>query len=341
MSPADNIYFRSWGGSCFLWFLSVLDLHDSNYYSSFALCCCVRTVRDWFLYYRVMMIHIDKMTFGYKRSHQLFKELNLDLTEGSIVGLLGRNGEGKTTLLKLISGQLLRRGGELRVNGHNPQDREVSFLNQIFLLPEEVVCPSISVQDYFSIITPFYPNYSQEIAEELIKEFDLNWRMNLGKLSQGQKKKAVIALALSLRVPILLMDEPTNALDIPSKSAFRRLVARYMSEGQTLIISTHQVRDLEQLIDHLVLMDGNQIVCNESIDKLSERFLFLPTTEGNPENLLYKEGSILGKVGVFSNPMGEEQSGFSMELFFNAMISEREQMLRILAQQNVNTHLNA
>ena len=141
------------------------------------------------------------------------------------------------------------------------------------------------------------------------------------------KKKAVIALALSLRTPLLLMDEPTNGLDIPSKSAFRRLMARYITEEQTVIISTHQVRDLEQIIDRIVMMDKNAIVCNRSVAELSEQFAFRQVVPGDKP--IYKEGSTMGEVGVYENTTGEE-TPFSMELFFNGMIAEREVFNRVL-----------
>lgn len=273
------------------------------------------------------MISAKDIRFNYPRQSSLFTGLNIDLPEGSITGLLGRNGEGKTTLLKLICGQLLRKDGELIVLTEDPRHRSVKFLSSVFLLPEEVVTPNITIRDYFRLITPFYPTYSPEIAQEVIIAFDLNWDMKLGKVSQGQKKKAVIALALSLRTPLLLMDEPTNGLDIPSKSAFRRLMARYITDEQTVIISTHQVRDLEQIIDRIVMMDKNKIVCNRSIGELSQRFAFRQvTTDKAP---IYKEMSTMGEVGVFENTM-DEDTPFSMELFFNGMIAEREAFNRIL-----------
>ncbi len=278
------------------------------------------------------MIQLENVAFGYKMTKKLFHDLSLSLDSGAIVGLLGKNGEGKSTLLKLLAGQLLNQSGEIRVDGDNPKQREASFLQKVFLLPEEVLVPKLTIAQYFSIITPFYPNYSAEIAEELLQEFDIHWDMNLHKVSQGQKKKAVIALALSLRVPYLFMDEPTNGLDIPSKSAFRRIVARYTSEEQTLIISTHQVRDLDQLIDHIVLMEQNKIVCNASIADLSEKFLFQKVTDGEEENLLYKESSLLGEYGVFENKYKEEETDFSIELFFNAEVSNPEKMQVLLGQ---------
>ena len=163
------------------------------------------------------MITVKQLSFGYTRRRNIFDSLSLELPKGSIVGLLGRNGEGKTTLLKLLYGQLLRRQGELKVLDSDPKHRAVSFLQQVYLLPEEFRVPPISIRSFFDISAPFYPNYDEAVAKELIDIFGLQWDMNLKKISQGQKKKALIAFALSLRVPLLLLDEPTNGLDIPSK----------------------------------------------------------------------------------------------------------------------------
>ncbi len=290
----------------------------------------------------ISMIQIENLNFSYKKGLKLkkksnsrsfsFKGLSLGIEKGTIVGLLGKNGEGKSSLLKLLSGQLIPQGGILTIDGFSPKERKVEFLRDIYLLPEEMFVPKLTIKEYFSIIVPFYPNYSQEIAEELMQEFELDWEMNLHDISQGQKKKALIALALSLRVSYLLMDEPTNALDIPSKSAFRRIVARYVTDEQTIIISTHQVRDLEQLIDRVIIMDHNQIICNCNVEDLSERLFFSPILEGKEDNLLYKEGGVLEEYGVYLKEPNFDEGEFSMELFFNAVISAKDKLLPLLKE---------
>ena len=163
------------------------------------------------------MITTKQLSFGYKSGRPVFSGLDLSLPQGSVVGLLGKNGEGKTTLLKNIYGQLFSKQGEINVLGFTPRERKVAFLQQVYLLPEEIRVPHVTIRRYFDLYAPFYPNYDEAIAHELIETFSLDWNMNLGKVSQGQKKKALIAFALSLRVPLLLLDEPTNGLDIPSK----------------------------------------------------------------------------------------------------------------------------
>jgi probable ABC transporter ATP-binding protein len=281
------------------------------------------------------MITVKQLSFGYTRRRNIFDSLSLELPKGSIVGLLGRNGEGKTTLLKLLYGQLLRRQGELKVLDLDPKHRAVSFLQQVYLLPEEFQVPPISIRSFFDISAPFYPNYDEAVAKELIDTFGLQWDMNLKKISQGQKKKALIAFALSLRVPLLLLDEPTNGLDIPSKGEFRRTVARYTTEEQTIIISTHQVRDLEQLIDRILIMERGSIFCNATVADITERLSFRLITPELADKALYSEPSAVGTVGILPSDGSEEsESNYSMELFFNAVISERDRILQALSEKH-------
>ena len=281
------------------------------------------------------MITVKQLSFGYTRRRNIFDSLSLELPKGSIVGLLGRNGEGKTTLLKLLYGQLLRRQGELKVLDADPKHRAVSFLQQVYLLPEEFQVPPISIRSFFDISAPFYPNYDEAVAKELIDIFGLQWDMNLKKISQGQKKKALIAFALSLRVPLLLLDEPTNGLDIPSKGEFRRTVARYTTEEQTIIISTHQVRDLEQLIDRILIMERGSIFCNATVADITERLSFRLITPELADKALYSEPSAVGTVGILPSDGSEEsESNYSMELFFNAVISERDRILQALSEKH-------
>ena len=281
------------------------------------------------------MITVKQLSFGYTRRRNIFDSLSLELPKGSIVGLLGRNGEGKTTLLKLLYGQLLRRQGELKVLDLDPKHRAVSFLQQVYLLPEEFQVPPISIRSFFDISAPFYPNYDEAVAKELIDTFGLQWDMNLKKISQGQKKKALIAFALSLRVPLLLLDEPTNGLDIPSKGEFRRTVARYTTDEQTIIISTHQVRDLEQLIDRVLIMERGTIFCNATVADITERLSFRLLPPELADKALYSEPSAVGTVGILPSDGSEEsESNYSMELFFNAVISERDRILQALSEKH-------
>ncbi len=281
------------------------------------------------------MISIKDLEFYYRRSKRLFKDVSLEVEAGKIIGLLGRNGEGKSTLMKLIVGQLLAKKGEVKTLGHNASEREVELLQQVYILPEEVELPNMSVKEYLSVFGSFYPTYDEALAHELVKAFDISLEMNLKQMSLGQKKKAAIVLAIALRTPVLLMDEPTNGLDIPSKSLFRRIMARYIQEEQTVIISTHQVRDLEQLIDHILLLEKNKIICNASIKDLSDRLAFDQVKGGTDRtNLLYSEPSIAGEFGVFKREDELSDGEFAMELFFNAMVAAPTNVLNTIADIN-------
>lgn len=275
------------------------------------------------------MIEIKDLEYKYSIARSLFQGISLSIESGHISGLLGKNGEGKTTLLKLIAGQLLRKGGTLSVAGEDPTKRQVSFLSDVYYLPETVNVPKgVTIRKYFDALSPFYPNYSKEMADEALEVFDLNYKMKITKLSQGQQKKAMIAFALSLGTRILLLDEPTNGLDIPSKSALRRLLAKQITEDRYVIISTHQVRDLEQIIDHVIVMDKNQIILSKSIGEITDQFTFRPVVTGDTP--VYCEQTISGKMGIFAKEEGDESDAYSTELFFNALMTNQEDILKHL-----------
>lgn len=281
------------------------------------------------------MIKIEDLSFKYKKSAPVFNRLSLNLPQGTIVGLLGCNGEGKTTLLKLLCGQLIGQSGTIDVNGLDPAQRKLKSLEQVYYIPEEITVPDLRINTYFSLIAPFYPNYSKEIAEEAIQEFQLDWNQRLATLSQGQKKKVVIALALSLRTPFLLMDEPTNGLDVPSKSAFRKLMAKHITECQTVIMSTHQLRDLESLIDSIVILENGQVLVSASIYDLSEIFSFGLVTANNKNDALYIESTISGEIGIFTHRTDMEEGLFPLEFFLMGANKERDKINAVLKLHNI------
>lgn len=283
------------------------------------------------------MIRLSNLKFGYVSGLALFDKMDLEIEEGSIVGLFGRNGEGKSTLLKLLSGQLLRSSGNMEVIGFDPKERNPNFLEQIFVVPEIVNVPNVSIKEYFSVLSRFYPNYDESLAYKLLDTFGIDSKWKLNQVSQGQQKKAVLALAIALKPKLLLMDEPTNGLDIPSKSQFRQILSEIDMQGRSIIISTHQVRDLEQLIDHIVILEHNKIAVNESLQTLGRAFDFKKVMSNDDENLIYREYSALGDIGVYAvDDMSE--TDFSIELFFNAIISNPnamiEQIHRIKTKSN-------
>lgn len=224
------------------------------------------------------MLQINNITYGYNRYMKVIDGLSLEFKEGGIYGLLGKNGTGKSTLLYLIMGLLRPENGSITLDGSDTKERKPETMQEMFIVPEEYNMPSVKLNDFVKSIKPFYPNFDEQTLYDCLREFEMPTDLNLGALSMGQKKKAYMCLALATRTKLLLMDEPTNGLDIPSKSQFRKVIARGMRDDQIIIISTHQVRDVELLLDHVTIIDNNKVLYNDAINveepvNLEELFL--------------------------------------------------------------------
>lgn len=276
------------------------------------------------------MINIQNLEFSYSKQTKLLSNLNLKLETGRIHGLLGKNGEGKSTLLKLISGLVFSKQGEINVMGFEPHKRQPEMLQEIFFLPEELPQLTLSIENYEKVYAPFYPNFNAAQFNEYLKEFDIEEKKSmLNKLSHGQKKKVFVAFGLATNTKLLLMDEPTNGLDIPSKGQFRRMVASSIDENRCLIISTHQVRDLDSLIDCITIMDGHEIVFNEPTENITKKLLFkLADHSETDETVIYSEDSLRGLYQVKENTTGEE-SKLDIELLFNAVFTDKKRIMNI------------
>ena len=273
------------------------------------------------------MITLKELSFSYSRKKEVLDRINLEVGSGHICGLLGKNGEGKTTLLNLLSGQIFPDQGSCLVLEEIPSERNARFLRQIFLLPEEISMPEVTAIEYIKMYAPFYPTFRDDICKACVESFEINLSDRLSKMSQGQRKKVAITLALAAHTPLLLMDEPTNGLDIPSKATFRRLVASLIDDNQTVIISTHQVRDLESLIDTVLILDQRQILLNKTLNEIGEKLYFGPLLP--EEKALYSEPTSQGTIGVTARD-GKEETAVSLELLFNAAITYPKEIQRIM-----------
>jgi len=265
------------------------------------------------------MIHLDQVSFGYGTRKKLFENLDLHLDAGHIYGLLGKNGAGKSSLLRNIAGLLFPTGGRIEVAGFEPHRRQPAFLQDVFFLPEEIYLPSVTVDKYLMLMAPFYPKFDEQLFRAYIAEFDIPEGNKLTGMSYGQKKK------------VLIMDEPTNGLDIPSKSQFRRLVSSALDKDRLVLISTHQVRDLDNLIDAIIILENSQILIRHSLDTISERLCFgtLPSIEYDAR-VLYSEPSLRGYKAVFENST-QEESRVDLEHLFNAVIENPQRISQIFA----------
>ena len=263
------------------------------------------------------MIQIKDLHFAYPRQQALFNSLSVHLEAGSITGLLGKNGAGKTSLLKLLTGLLHPVSGELSVMDHKPRKREVSLLNDIFMVPEEFFFPSISIRDYVKAYTPFYPRFDHELLDRILVEFELGNERKLQRLSHGQKKKFLIAFALATRCRLLVLDEPTNGLDIPSKALFRKILAGSLGEDQLVLISTHQVKDVENLIDKIIILDNGEVIFHQTIQEISQKVAFISGTSEERAGAIYSE-AVPGGYRLMI-PNGHEETEVDIELLFNAI----------------------
>ncbi|GHB65765.1 ABC transporter ATP-binding protein [Persicitalea jodogahamensis] len=266
------------------------------------------------------MIHLDNVSFGYSKRKLLFENLSLDLRPGHIFGLLGKNGAGKSSLLRLMTGLLYPFGGRIEVNGYEPKKRQPAFLQDVFFVPEEIYLPSVTVDQYAGTLAPFYPRFDESEFLRYLTEFDIPEGNKMTGMSFGQKKKVLIAFALATNTRVLIMDEPTNGLDIPSKSQFRKIVSTALRPDRLMLISTHQVRDLDNLIDHIIILDDSQIVIQHNLEAVAERLYFGTRSQlENDTQVLYAEPSLHGYNAVTENSEREE-SRVDLEQLFNAVM---------------------
>lgn len=266
------------------------------------------------------MLEVNKLSFSYARK-ELFKELDLELQPG-LYGLLGKNGAGKSTLLKLISGELFPGSGSCSTMGFEASKRVPKMLSEIYYLPEEFDLPSMTGTQFIDSYAPFYPRFSRDFFAECAAEFEINPAAKLSTMSYGQKKKFMISFGLATWSTILLLDEPTNGLDIPSKSQFRRLAAAGASEERTILISTHQVRDMENLIDPIIIVEDGRIIFNHSMEEITENFSF-ELRESIPEGdeAVYYE-KVLGGYFVAVRSSDDDGRAVDLEFLFNMVVSK-------------------
>ena len=273
------------------------------------------------------MIKVEDLSFSYgRRKTKVLDGFSMSLNKGSVYGLLGKNGTGKSTLLYLTAGLLRPQTGKVYYKGVDVTLRKPTTLQDMFLVPEEFALPNVSMKQYVKLNAPFYPHFSDELLKACLRDFDMNEDIHLGELSMGQKKKAFMCFALATNTSLLMMDEPSNGLDIPSKSQFRKVIASGMTDDKAVIISTHQVRDIDSLLDHVLIMDGSELLLNESVATICEKLYFAEQGMNEPtDGALYVQPSVQGNSVILPNESYEE-SKMNLEVLFNAMLAERVKM---------------
>ncbi len=282
------------------------------------------------------IVEVNNITFRYQRKGQpLFDNFSIRLEDGHVYGLLGKNGTGKSTLLYLISGLLYPQRGDIRFMGNDVRSRLPENLGDMFIVPEEYDLPPMSLSNYIRANRPFYPKFSDEVLRSCLEEFEMPADLNLKELSMGQKKKVYLSIALAAGTRLLLMDEPTNGLDIPSKMLFRRVVANHLSDERTLLLSTHQVHDVETLLDHVMILDRRNLLLDASMAELTSRYRFVYTMPGESAGeVLYAEPTLQGNASLLHRRDGDEETQVNLELLFNA-VNEGKLKHDSLSPQNI------
>jgi ABC-2 type transport system ATP-binding protein len=267
------------------------------------------------------MLKIDNLSFSYSK-HEVFKGITLELDCGKIYGLLGQNGVGKTTLLKIISGLLRPSSGTCKLLNHFTYKREPSFLQELFFIPEDFAGIDLEIYKYADLRGMFYPRYDKNKFEKTLIDFEVDKNVKFTKLSFGQQKKAIISFALATNTKLILMDEPSNGLDIPSKTQLRKIIAQASTDESCIVLSTHQVRDLENLIDPIIILDTNDVLLNASIEEISKKIKF-ELRESMDEKALYNEPSLGGYISVYPNTDNIETK-VNIEALFNTVLTNKK-----------------
>lgn len=270
------------------------------------------------------MVTIESLEFGYRKGRPLFHNLNLTLEKGSVYGLFGVNGAGKTTLIRQIAGLLFPESGSVKIDDRMAGKRDVEMYQNMYVIPEEFWVPSITIDKYVTLHSSLYPKFDHNVFEQIMKEFDIKGNPKLDTMSYGQKKKFIIGFGIATQCSLLLMDEPTNGLDIPSKSQFRKVMASYVNEEHCVLISTHQVRDLSSIIDQVIVLDNGFIKFKESIGVITDSFNFGIISSDSNAEVVYSEDIFGGKAAISKNTGKETEIDF--ELLFNGIIRNSEQI---------------
>ena len=273
------------------------------------------------------MIKVNELTFSYPRKSSLFDKLSLTLPAGEIIGLLGRNGVGKSTLIKLLSSLLNPQQGEISFQG-KALVPSAELYSHLMVVPEEFSLPKVTVENFVRHTAPLYPAFSQQQFDYYCNVLEVDCSAKFSDLSMGQRKKAYLAFALACNVELLLLDEPTNGLDITAKAALRSILAAYADESKTILISTHQAHDIENLVDRVVILEGGNVLINQSVAELQSCFGF-GIVAGR--EAIYSQQSVAGSVGIWA--ADDEEGRFDLELMFNAAIKATSEVCAVIAQK--------
>lgn len=267
-----------------------------------------------------IMVELKNVSFGYNPNKNVIEDLSLNLEEGRFYGLLGKNGTGKTTLMKIISGILFSKEGYVNIDGNNPGDRKLETLQEIFMMPADFTFPKMSLEKYVYLYSSFYPKFNKDILDDCLDNFEINKKItSINKLSLGEKHKISVSLAISFGTKLILFDEAANGMDIPTRKMFRKMLMKHIKEDQTVVLSTHVVQDIENLLTDIIVLRKGQKTFISSLDDIRSKYSF--GIQSNEEGAIYSEPCAEG-YRVICNNTNNDDTEVSLELLFNAFTKE-------------------
>ena len=271
------------------------------------------------------MINVSKVDFAYPKKANIFSQLDLELKAGKIYGLLGKNGMGKSTLMRLLAGLHHPVSGSIDYDDISVGQRKVSSIKDIFFLSEETFVSSLSVYQYINTYKKLYTELDEESFYKNLAYLDIDESSILTQLSLGQKKKFLLSFGLSCGAKYLFLDEPTSHLDIPSKQKFRRLIADNFSPSQMIIISTHHIEEISALLDNIIILDKGFISLDVAITEIEKKLACISNSNEVHETAIHTEFH-LGKYVHLIENTDNIDSEISLPLLFNA-VTENPQVI--------------
>ncbi|MVZ66659.1 ATP-binding cassette domain-containing protein [Sphingobacterium sp. DK4209] len=267
------------------------------------------------------MLIIKSLSYAYSKKRQVLDEISTTLKPGHIYGLLGLNGEGKTTLLKLIVGMLLPKNGNICFGTLKSTTRSAEYFNEVYYLADQSKLPDMKIEAFGEIYGAFYSRYNHNEYLSSLKAFNIPLENGLKALSLGQHRKVQIAFALACNTSVLLMDEPTNGLDIPSKAIFRKLLAKNMSEDKIFVIATHQIRDVDNLFDQLLILKEGRLILDSSLTEIASQY-HISRNPSPSDQIIYSQEEFDGSVYLVQNESAD--SKIDIEFLFNAFTQSKQ-----------------
>ncbi|MGB2763556.1 MAG: ABC transporter ATP-binding protein [Candidatus Aminicenantaceae bacterium] len=231
------------------------------------------------------IISLDK-SFGQKK---VLENFNMTLQEGKVYGLLGNNGEGKTTLIRMIMGIIPSNKGEIFYKNQKIEFKHSAYKKEIGYIPEESFFYSwMTIKDLLDLNSSFYPKWNSKKAHEFLERFSLDNKVRIRTLSRGMKLKLGLIVALASEPELLILDDPTSGIDVPTRQDFLKGIIRELSEaGTTILFSTHLIHELEKIVDHLGILHNRHLILDEDYQKVKNAAKRVRITfkDSFPENI--------------------------------------------------------